>query len=228
MIVVLDIVNTPMPLIVNVPAPVPGPDTKKPPSASVPPVTARFPEIEVAAPNVVVPADIVKLLKLLNGVAGIVLVAANCTVPVPLVKVLVPVPLNAKPLQIKVPPDVIVIVPGRLPEELPKLTVPPTVNCEPLLKSKIAAVVAVLVPIRKEVHTALFISTVTVIPSLMVTAVPATGIAEPPHVAVLLQLPLTDATPTAPKICHGINENRTTIKMLAEVTNFLSIILGNF
>jgi hypothetical protein len=64
-----------------------------------------------ATPNVVVPAEIVKLLKSVKVAAGRVLVAPKTTVPVPRVQVCVPVPgAVSAPFIVSVPPAVIVIV----------------------------------------------------------------------------------------------------------------------
>ena len=60
---------------------------------------------------VVAPLLITKLLNAVNIVVGKVLLAVNCTVPVPDVNVFVPDPESANELQVKVPPDVIVSVP---------------------------------------------------------------------------------------------------------------------
>jgi hypothetical protein len=66
--------------------------------------------------NVVVPAEIIRLLKLLNvNIFGRVLLAPKTTVPVPRVQVCVPVPgAVSVPLIVNVPPDVIVIVEAAL------------------------------------------------------------------------------------------------------------------
>jgi hypothetical protein len=59
----------------------------------------------------------------------------------------------------------------------------------PLIVMRLLAVAAANVT---ELHTAA-VSTVKLIPALIVTVSAATGTAAPPHVAVLLQLPLTEA-----------------------------------
>jgi hypothetical protein len=62
-----------------------------------------------------VPAEIVRLLKLVNVAAGKVFAVPNTTVPVPGVQVCVPVPgAVSVPLIVSVPPDVMVIVDAEL------------------------------------------------------------------------------------------------------------------
>ena len=85
--------------------------------------------IVTGAPSVVVPPVIFKILKLVNIVAGNVLVAVNSTVPKPAVNVLDPAFPNANPEQINFPPLVIVNAPLLfVAVGSPNVTVPETVN----------------------------------------------------------------------------------------------------
>ena len=85
-----------------------------------------------AIPNVVVPAEIVKLLKLVKVAAGKVLVAPNTTVPVPRVQVFTPAPgAVSVPFIVNVPPAVIVIVLAAVVVAFPIAKLP-TVKLDPL------------------------------------------------------------------------------------------------
>lgn len=96
--------------------------------------------------------------------------------------------------QISVEPLVNVIAPTRFALPLlPTVTAPDTVSCGLPLAAKVSVAVPELVPMATLVQAALFVSTVTVMPVLIVTVSAATGTDCPPHVAVELQFPETDA-----------------------------------
>ena len=100
--------------------------------------------------------------------------------------------------QISVEPLVNVMTPTRFALPLlPTVTLPDTVSCGLPLAANVSVAVPDAVPMATLVHAALFVSTVTVIPVLTVTVSTATGTERPPHVAVELQLPLTDAVRAA-------------------------------
>ena len=101
---------------------------------------------------------------------------------------------SEKPLQINVPAFVItrLFLVLKLPELVPpSVTFPPTVNTPtPVLMNCNMAVL--LAPVEfnfKEIHAAVFTSTVTVAPPIIVTASPLPGTIPPVHVVAALQLP---------------------------------------
>jgi|SRR5260221_4131227 len=116
------------------------------------------------------------------------------TVPVPPVKVFRSFIVTVPPIFI-VPPLVMSIEPLRAdPVVLPTIRLPEIVSTEPLLKEIVAVELLLLTFNVNEAQAAVPISTVTVIPPLMVTVSAEVGTAAPPQVAVLLQLPVTEAT----------------------------------
>ena len=101
--------------------------------------------IESALPNVVIPPVIFNVLNDVKVEEGRVFVAVSSTVPEPGVKVLLLLENpTANPLQIKLPPDVIVNWPKRFvpPEFCPTVTTPETVNCELALNCNTAVPLA--------------------------------------------------------------------------------------
>ena len=107
------------------------------------------------------PPDIFKLLNEVKIVAGSELVEVNSTLPIPAVKTLDPEFANANPLQINLPPLVILIEPTRLLlPAFPKEIEPEAVSwLEPLKLS--AAVPEPDGDKNKEAQTALLIFTTT-------------------------------------------------------------------
>ena len=94
--------------------------------------------------------------------------------------------------QSRVEPLVKVIVPRRFAfPEFPTVTAPDTVSWGLPVVANVSVATPLAEPIATLVQAALLISTVTVIPVLIVTVSPATGTDKPPHVAVELQLPVT-------------------------------------
>ncbi len=119
-VVVVPVIVTPPDPGVNVPLFVKFPSSvkRKVEGFNVAPLLiARLPLIVIATPNVVVPAEIVRLLKLVKVAFGRVLLAPRTTAPVPYVKVFAPVlaPFVIGPFTVNVPPFVIVIVAVSLP-----------------------------------------------------------------------------------------------------------------
>jgi len=160
---------------------------------SSPAVIVKFPVSEVAAPRVVVPPLIARLLKEVKTVAGIVLVVVSSTLPVPGVQVLVFTPVPSRRLRaISLPPLVMLMAPFVVVRVPPSVTAPETVSCEPELKIKVPEGLAELPPTTTLSATALEISTFTVRPPRISTESAAVGInpAQEAHVAGTLQLPV--------------------------------------
>src|SRR5436190_19906461 len=99
---------------------------------NVPDVAVRSPVTLTFTPSVVVPPLMVRLLNIVNLVAGSVLSAANPTVPVPWVQTELLPPTVMAPLTLRRPPAVMVIVPTWLPVA-PKVRLP-QIRVEPLVK----------------------------------------------------------------------------------------------
>jgi hypothetical protein len=92
------------------------------------------------------------------------------------------------------------------------VTAPETVRTEALLKSIVAVVLLPPVVFNdNEEQAALLTFTVTVMPGLIITASAEVGTAEPPHVAVLFQLPETDAVLCANAKALNKMENKSTV-----------------
>ncbi|MCE1164567.1 MAG: hypothetical protein LWX07_04095 [Bacteroidetes bacterium] len=123
------------------------------------------PRTEMSVPRVVVPLLIEKLLNSVNTVAGILLFAFNCTVPVPQLKTL-EVCITENPLHISVPPEDISNIPFLLldPCTAPNCTEPLTVNWDPLLKIRLPSPASFEFGIPRTIlrHTAVLIFTVSV------------------------------------------------------------------
>jgi hypothetical protein len=104
------------------------------PRSKLPLVTDKFPVIDVFTPRVVIPPLIVKLLKLVNIVAGKVFVASIVTVPVPGVHVFPATVLTVRLPVLSVPPAVIVIIPAAgVAPAFPRVTLPAS-SVDPLVK----------------------------------------------------------------------------------------------
>ena len=145
--------------------------------------------------EVVVPELIVRLLKVVQVVKGIVLVAVSSTVPVPCVKVLVPFGPTASPCADKVPPFVMLITEIRLvlPALPPIVTTPDTVSVRVPLAANVRVDVVLVVPGTSATDAATAaVSTVTVCVPLIVTVSAAVGIPPPHevHVPGALQFPV--------------------------------------
>ena len=99
--------------------------------ASVPELMVRLVTAK-AAPRVVVPPLMMRVLKLVNNVAGNVFVAVSNTVPAPGVQVLAPKIIIAPPT-LSVPPAVIFMVPGTELAVVPRVRLP-AISVDPLVK----------------------------------------------------------------------------------------------
>lgn len=126
-------------------------------------------------PVVVVPAETIKLLKVVKTVKGKVLVAVNSTVPAPGAQVELVFPI-VKALARSIPPFVMEIDPLLPVPDEPTLIVPETVRIDPDENDNPAVVLFAVGFKLILAATALLTLTVTVTPPLIVTASLAVGI----------------------------------------------------
>lgn len=193
--------------------------------------------------KVVVPDDSIKSLNEVKMVEGNVLVAAISTVPVPGVQTLDEKAVNA-PLTFKYPPAVMVNVlawaatapKDKLPHsrveplvkviapfllalpELPITTAPDTTSLGLPDPAKVKVAVPFPVPKDNDAHVAEVTLTVTVIPTLIVTASVDVGTEDPPQVAVSFQLPVTEAV-----LCAKVLATKNKHMIMNSVAVFLEL-----
>jgi microcystin-dependent protein len=98
---------------------------------------------------------------------------------------------------------------------------PETVKVIPELMASVLPTVPVLRNVTEE-HAASAV-TVTVMPSLMVTVSPATGTAEPPHVAVAFQAPVTEAVLAAALAVDGAKSAAIKVRSERAVSFFIKV-----